>query len=132
MNWATERNGSATCTKCRHPHSLTPGTASRCLDMLSSSVIAQHNNFFNLAAVVKHKNPDSMTIQLRCVARTMINDSKEDTSNGQHIVVRKPSSLVQHYCPRCVISSLCRLVRHHWPGWQTSPLCRLVRHHWPG
>ena len=131
MNWATERNGSVTCTDCRHPHSLWPRTASRYLDMLSSSVITQYKNFFNLAAVVKHKNPNSMIVQLRCMARTMINDSKEDTSNWQIIVVRTSSSLVQHYCPRCVISSLCSLVRHYCPRWDTSSLCRLVRHYRP-
>ena len=131
MNWATERNGSVTCTDCRHPHSLWPRTASRYLDMLSSSVITQYKNFFNLAAVVKHKNPNSMIVQLRCMARTMINDSKEDTSNGPIIVVRTSSSLVQHYCPRCVISSLCRLVRHYRPRWDTSSLRRLVRHYCP-
>jgi len=80
--------------------------------MLSLSVIIQYKNFLNLTAAVKHQNPDSMIVQLRCMARTMINDSKEDTT-GQHIVLRKPSRLVQHYCPRCVISSLCRLVRHY-------------------
>ena len=131
MNWATERNGSVTCTDCRHPHSLWPRTASRYLDMLSSSVITQYKNFFNLAAVVKHKNPNSMIVQLRCMARTMINDSKEDTSNGPIIVVRTSSSLVQHYCPRCVISSLCRLVRHYCPRCVTSSLCSLVRHYCP-
>jgi hypothetical protein len=68
--------------------------------MLSLSVITKYKKFLNLAAVVKRKNPDSMIVQLRCMARTMINDSKDDTTNGQHIVVRKPSRLVQHYCPR--------------------------------
>jgi len=90
MNWANERSGSATCTECRRPHSLRPRTASRYLDVLSLSVITRYKNFLNLAAVVRHKkNADSMIVQLRCMARTMINDSKEDTTNGQNIVVRK-------------------------------------------
>jgi hypothetical protein len=68
--------------------------------MLSLPVFTQYRKSLNLAAVVKRKNPDSMIVQLRCMARTMINDSKDDTTNEQQLVVRKPSRLVQHYCPR--------------------------------
>ena len=66
---------------------------SRYLDMLSVcvSLIVQYKNCLNLAAVVKHKNPDSMTVQQHFMASTMTNDSKEDTTKGQLTVVRSPS-----------------------------------------
>jgi hypothetical protein len=55
--------------------------------MLSLSVITQYKNLLNLAAVVQHKNPDNMTVQLSCTAGTKTNDSKEDTTDGLNILV---------------------------------------------